>query len=51
MDETLEYWQEKLAEFQEALESEQEMDIPNDTMLKLLKLEIDFCTKQIEILS
>lgn len=47
MEETTEYWQDKLAEFQEALAAEQEMEEPNDSMLKLLKYEIDECLKQL----
>jgi hypothetical protein len=51
MEETLEYWEEKLAEFQEALQLEEEMEIREDSMLKLLKMEIESCLKQIKLLS
>ena len=49
---TLEYWQEKLAEFQAALTAENE-DVPESTddMKKLLKAEIEHCEEQIEALS
>lgn len=43
MDETREYWERCLAEFEEALAAEKEMDIPNDDMLRLLSLEIEYC--------
>jgi len=51
MEETLEYWQNKLVEFQEALQSEEEMEIREDSMLKLLKMEIESCKEQIKLLS
>lgn len=51
MDETLEYWQEKLAEFQEALQLEELMDEREDSMYRLLKMEIEHCQEQIKLLS
>lgn len=51
MDETLEYWQEKLVEFQEALQLEEQMDEREDSMYRLLKLEIKYCQTQINLLS
>lgn len=51
MNETLEYWQEKLAEFQEALELELQMEEREDSMYRLLKLEIEHCQEQINLLS
>lgn len=51
MEETLEYWQNKLVEFQEALQSEEEMEVREDSMLRLLKMEIESCKEQIKLLS
>lgn len=51
MDETLEYWQEKLAEFQEALGLEEQMDEREHSMYRLLKIEIEYCQEQIKLLS
>jgi hypothetical protein len=51
MEETLGYWQDKLVEFQEALQSEEQMEVREDSMLKLLKMEIEFCKEQIKLLS
>ena len=42
-----EYWEEKLAEFEEALELEMAMDEKNDAMIKLLKEEIENCKREI----
>lgn len=43
----MEYWEEKLAEFEEALELELSMDEQNDGMIKLLKEEIENCKREI----
>lgn len=51
MEETLEYWQEKLAEFQEALQLEEQMDEREHSMYRLLKMEIEYCQNQINLLS
>lgn len=51
MEETLEYWQKCLAEFQEAAEAELEQDFVNDDMLILLKKEIEHCTNKVNELS
>lgn len=51
MDETIEYWTEKKAEFTEALTAEFGMDIINEDMIKVLKSEIILCNKYIEALS
>jgi hypothetical protein len=51
MEDTIEYWQNKLVEFQEALQSEEEMEVREDSMLKLLKMEIKSCKEQIKLLS
>lgn len=48
MEETIEYWQLKLSEYQEALESELQMDDRNDDMVKLLKNNIEECLKQLQ---
>lgn len=50
MDETIEYWQRCIADFEESLQSEMESDAPNDLMIKHLKSEIEDCKKQIELL-
>jgi len=42
-----EYWEKKLAEFEEALELEMAMDEKNDGMIKLLKEEIENCKREI----
>ena len=42
-----EYWEEKLAEFEEALELEMAMDEKNDEMIKLLREEIENCKREI----
>ena len=49
---TLEYWQEKLTEFEDALASEKE-DVPEapESMIRLLSEEIKYCKEQIEALS
>lgn len=49
--ETLEYYQEKLQEFTEALESEKSFEAVNETMIKLLRTEIALCKKYIGELS
>lgn len=41
------FWQEKLKEYQEALASELQMEERNDDMIKLLKRNIEECSKQI----
>lgn len=51
MEETLEYWQKCLAEFQEALESEHSMEDVNSVMIKLLKSDIEYCENKIKELS
>jgi len=43
----MEYWEEKLAEFEEALELEMAMDEKNDAMIKLLREEIENCKREI----
>lgn len=43
----MQYWEEKLAEFEEALESEMAMDEKNDGMIRLLKEEIENCKREI----
>lgn len=43
----MEYWEEKLAEFEEALELEMAMDEKNDEMIKLLREEIENCKREI----
>ena len=43
----MEYWKEKLAEFEEALESELAMEEKNDEMIKLLREEIENCKREI----
>lgn len=50
--ETLEYWQEKLVEFEDALTAEKE-NVPeaSETMIRLLSTEIRYCKEQIEELS
>ena len=47
----MEYWQEKLAEFQEALVAEFEMEEQNEQMIKLLKFEIETCQREIDVRS
>jgi len=47
MDETLEYWQEKLAEYQEAHAAEMEMEEKNQEMIRLLELSILSCKEYI----
>jgi hypothetical protein len=45
-----EYWLNCLAEYEEALQSEQEMErqgIGSDNMIRLLKFEIEECIKQL----
>lgn len=51
MEETLEYWQQKLAEFKEAIESEHEMELQNIDMIFLLKRNIDYCESKIKELT
>lgn len=51
MDETLDYWQEKLAEYQEAYAAEMEMEEKNQDMIKLLKFSILSCEEHIGALS
>lgn len=51
MDETLEYWQKCLAEFQEAAATELEQVVVNDNMLILLKKEIEHCNNVIKELN
>ncbi len=51
MDETIEYWTAKKAEFNEALTAEFAMDFINEDMIKVLKSEITLCDKYIEALS
>jgi len=48
MEETQEYWEQKIAEFNEAIEAEMSMDVQNDEMIKLLKFERDECLKQLQ---
>jgi hypothetical protein len=43
MNETREYWENCLAEFEEALALEKTMENPNDDMLRLLSKEIEYC--------
>lgn len=43
----MEYWKEKLAEFEEALELELAMEEKNDEMIKLLREEIENCKREI----
>ncbi len=43
----MEYWEEQLVEFEEALELEMAMDEKNDTMIKLLREEIQNCKREI----
>ena len=43
----MDYWEEKLAEFEEALELEMAMDEKNDEMIKLLREEIENCKREI----
>jgi hypothetical protein len=50
MEESLEYWEEKLVEFEEALEREREPELRNDDMIRLLKREIEYCKKEIHLL-
>lgn len=47
MEETREYWEDRLAEYQEALASEFEMDEVNDSMIKYLKFSIEECLEQL----
>jgi hypothetical protein len=47
MEETLEYWQRCLSDFEEALISEQDNEVVNDDMIKLLKKEIEDCKEKI----
>ena len=51
MEETIEYWQRCLADFQEAIESEHNMEVTNGPMIKLLKNNIDYCKNKIKELS
>ena len=51
MDETIEYWTAKKAEFNEALTAEFAMDFINEDMIKVLKSEILLCDEYIEALS
>jgi len=51
MDETIEYWTIKKAEFTEALTAEFAMDNINEDMIKVLKSEITLCDEYIEALS
>lgn len=48
MEETKGYWESKLAEFEEAIELEMQMENPNNDMLKLLKFEKEECLKQLQ---
>jgi len=48
MDETLEYWEACLKEFEEALELEIIMPERNHDMYKLLKEEISMCEQNIK---
>ncbi len=52
MTESITYWREKKAEFEEALAAEYSMvedDItPNDDLIRVLKLEISVCNEHIE---
>lgn len=43
----MEEWAKWLEEFEEALAEEQAQDIPNDSMIKLLKKEIDECKEML----
>ena len=49
--ETLEYYEEKLQEFTEALEAEKSFEQENESMIKLLRFEISLCKKYIGELS
>lgn len=51
MEETLEYWQKCLAEFQEAVENEMQHEVVNDDMLILLKREVENCQNKINELN
>ena len=51
MEETLEYWQRCLEEFQEAVESEHSMDEKNKEMIKMLKSDIEYCQSRIKELT
>jgi hypothetical protein len=51
MEDTLEYWQDKLTEFEEALLLEEQMEVREDSMLRLLKMEIASCKEHIKLLS
>lgn len=53
MEESITYWREKKAEFEEALAAEYSMvedeDItPNEDLVRVLKLEIEVCNEHIE---
>ena len=50
MEETLEYWQKCIAEFETALEAEQSAEEVNGDMIKLLKEEIEYCQSEIDAL-
>jgi hypothetical protein len=41
------FWDDKLAEYQEALESELQMEERNDDMINLLKERIEECSSQL----
>lgn len=52
IEESREYWENCLAEYEEALESEFDMELTtitglNENMIQLLKFEIEECTKQL----
>lgn len=41
------FWEEKLAEYQEALDAEKQMEYKNDDMIQYLKFCIDKCIKEL----
>jgi|TARA_R110002153_G_scaffold102181_1_gene238806 hypothetical protein len=49
--ETLEYYQNALQQYTEALESEKQHDLENESMINLLRHEISLCNKYIKELS
>lgn len=51
MEETLEYWEKCLLEFEQALQDEIENDITEDSMYRLLKKEIESCKLKINELN
>ena len=41
------FWQEKLAEYQEALAAEEQMESRDDSMIQYLKFSIEECLRQL----